>query len=454
MNVEETARQIARISPAAGREADKLVAEINRLNDENRSRSTTQENTKRRMAEYLWGLFESDVPEDMTASALWVEATERVRELLPENRRRFKQEMQDREEQYQKAMEANYEVHAYDLHAALGRLTNAKAHEGFPNWRAWWDNLLRDVKELHALNLARVDRREMQQIILELLWNFEGSGIDLPRPATDQEFWDAYRSAVDRLHKRIEERTQAIAEELSAALGGGRVRPDGYPTDLEWLSALIQAAKEIREAQQTEPLDIASLQAQLDRHSSALAVTHSAFLEMQTEYQKERSAKVKACRDLQVALADVGFYKVSASDADMRLQLVDMALRGQMPSVAASAPYRTDTSARADRMFHDLKDAVETAERELNWRKQMTVQRDESDRELARLKESGARGSQEFYQARFDEIFPKGFSAESAALDPQYADQPMKNAAVRFAECGQPYPCEHAPDGGNHPVKP
>lgn len=493
MNVTEVAKEITRISPAAGREAAKLVAEIARLEALNAGLNATVdairreaanpdspvlllqefvlrrlgtaldltvehptsreafnaifdgvvaviqqrsdqlgvmqrgaayrvagEEVKEALAGALWYLFETELPEHEDGGRLWDMAIERVRETLPANRQSFKDRLRKEAIAAQERGEA---VRARDVHVALRRDSNEEPNEGFPSLKDWWHSLLREVHELHNLNLERVDRRTMQAHILTTLrrslWT-EQAYEDVT-PTSDEEFWDEFHQlnkkltggkteARQKLEARTREVTRSIAEELSASLGGSRDRPDGYPTDMEWLSALFEAAREIRAAQEQEPrntesrYDLAAMQANLDQVSGALSRTHGELLQMQDLFLEQRARSNKLKRSLRQAKADSDFHKGALRDLDCRLQLVDMLLRGESVGVREVAAYRTPTSDLATQLFSQNANAVMTAERELQARQEL----------------------------------------EQLLTTP-------KQAEVTFAECGQPYPCEHAPDGGNHP---
>lgn len=411
MNVTEVVKEITRISPAAGREADKLLAEINHLTEtvaalretradyeglieanesplrrvqvwvlghmhralgnqtpikeiddnedfterftvlisrvqDNRERldkwrtghNLVAEETKWRLAQYLWLLFEKELPDNTDARDLWERATNRVRELLPSNWAGAKAEIKAANERMSAAAEANYELHAMELHQALGRPVSGHPHEAYGSWREWWDDLLEMVRE--------------------------------------------------RSGERLGRRTQAIAEELSASLGGSRTRPDAYSSDMEWLSDLFGAVREIREAQASPPedkYDREAMQRNLDHVSAALQRTHAALLEMQDLYVDERTGNSKLRRKLRTALADIEFHKWTSQQEAMRLQIVDMALRGQTPVYADCAPYLTLTFDVAVQMRDDLARANDTAERELSARQEVEAKLAETKAKLGEV---------------------------------------------------------------------
>lgn len=473
MDVTEVAKEIARISPAAGREADKLIAEITRLQETIAGQAGTiaalreteadyirmqasgpwldgANQVRRATAETLWHLFEGELPEFDNHRDLWEMGMSRVRQLLPENRRRSNEELRQLELAAQERGEA---ARARDVHVALRRDSNEKPNEGYPSLKDWWHSLLREVHELHNLNLERVDRRTMQAHILTTLrrslWT-EQAYEDVT-PTTDEEFWDEFHqlnkkltggktearqkfnkeldAVVDRHRERMEKRIRAIAEELSASLGGSRDRPESYPTDMEWLSGLFNAAKEIRAAQEEAPRDIepprdlAAMQIQAERISQALNTTHSALLEMQEGYLEERRGRLKAIRDLRRSVADVGYWKGAAKDAEDRLGVVDMALRGQATRIPTVSPYRSDTFDLAVETHQQMVNYRADAERELKWRQEL------------------------------EEMLTTPKAAQAVPHWKLATADPEKHVYIpKFAECGAEYPCKHAPDGGNHPV--
>ena len=495
LSPEDRVRGITRISPAAGREAEKLLAEIIRLQEEvagliqtqkeeprgvpqlqeyviGRLRSAVEmpsaplatggefqgvfdsllevvqadhdrlgvmtrtsayrmagEEVKEALAGYVLHLFEAQLPEYDSPAKLWEMAMDRVRELLPERGRSFKDRLR---EEVIAAQERGEAARARDVHVALRRDTNEKPYEGFGSLNEWWNNLLREVHELHNLNLERVDRQTLQQKILQIIPERLFLDRVEVQPTNEAEFWKAFAALMEagyrktvgvqvQVNERLDQRTRAIAEELSTALGGSRQRPDGYPTDMEWLSALFEAAREIRAAQEQEPrdaespYDLAAMQDQLDQLSVALNQTHGAMMELQELYAEQRVKQRNTHRKLRTALADIEFHKQAARDADFRLQVVDMALRGQAPSIADSAAYRTGTFDLADQLYRRHDFASQTAERELQARQELE-------------------------------------SLLTALRATKQAEPQGNHAAIRFAECGQPFPCEHAPDGGNHPM--
>lgn len=407
LNVSEAQQTIANFSPAAGRVADQLVAEIVRLRQLNaqgelelqrlkedqaalpqpssgnwgvRDQSIRKQ-TREALGRYLWHLFHVDLPTEEGAMAdIWDLAVDEVRQMLgvrtidridnshvwisKEDYAALKRDLaqqqdimaaaEKRQQGFGLAAQANYEAHAMELHGALGYETNDLPHQGHEHWREWWETLLKGV--------ARI----------------------------------------------VQENRDAL-----------------------------QSLTELKKAD--SPYDLATASIELDRHSKALDAAHGMLLEFQEGFLSERRKRLKGRRNVRTAMADVTFYRESAEACQRQVDFIDMILRGLKPALAESmAQWASPTAERARKLMEKLAATIDTAERETNWRMEL-----EQQIEAMRANRAN-RGMTE--------------SAPSCALDPpcEASHLPGYDCGHRaqtpdLPECGD-LNCQHAPDGGNHPM--
>lgn len=256
-----------------------------------------------------------------------------------------------------------------------------------------------------------------------------------PRPAAVLEWWDHLIGRVRGLTD-LYDRLAASEEALTNALNHNR--------------ELEQALTELK----PHSYDIDGVQAEAQGLAEAFDRTHTALLQMQDGYIGEHTKRLKLRRDLRQAQADIEFLKTASSMAAQRLQAVDMALRGEAADIETVSPFRTPTLDLAERIWTRLGDYRRVAEREVSWRQEVERERDDFAKQLRAYQKDG-------YLKRVDKdnsvhVSPEAREAfrarmESAALDGALNSAGRPIEEVKIAECGQPFPCEHAPDGGPHP---
>jgi uncharacterized short protein YbdD (DUF466 family) len=297
---------------------------------------------------------------------------------------------------------------------------------------------------------------------------------------------NASREAYDKIMK-------GFTAEIADALGKKHVEDDSKATEYYWQTLLsdvgnvvkrnkageealdnaLRHNKELEESmtkKQPHTYDFDGVQAEAERLSAALDRTHSALLEMQEGYIGERNKRIKLRRDLRVAEADITLLTRSLAESIDQLNAVNMALRGESAHLPQVALFRTPTMDLAERLHARCDEYRQAAEQEVGWRQLVEQQRDElvdklratehefdryreEARAFARQADSG-KAEVEFDQQRtgmsteeFLDRYRTGTRLERDQLALLAVDQ-------KAAACGQPYPCEHAPDGGNHPVVP
>jgi chromosome segregation ATPase len=301
---------------------------------------------------------------------------------------------------------------------------------------------------------------------------------------------NASREAYDRIMK-------SCTAEMADALGSKKhVEGDAAVTEQQWQTLLsdvgnvvkrnkageealdnaLRHNKELEESmikKQPHTYDFDGVQAEAERLSAALDRTHSALLEMQEGYIGERNKRIKLRRDLRVAEADITLLTRSLAESIDQLNAVNMALRGESAHLPQVALFRTPTMDLAERLHARCDEYRQAAEQEVGWRQLVEQQRDELVDKL--------RATEHEFDSYREEARAFARQADShvcgkvgVEFDPQRTGMSTEEFLDRYrtgtrlerdqlallavdqkaAACGQPYPCEHAPDGGNHPVVP